>query len=103
MFAEPTYLRAYQRGVFAAARVFCIVYADGKTPAPAWPYPKAEATSLVADMAPAGDPRMQRRLATLAYAGARNEWRHLAQALRRQSGLFVRADAAYVSVRKLGA
>jgi hypothetical protein len=94
MFAERIYLKAYQRGVFTAAEKFCNLYTEGCVPSGAWPYPKTEAATLVKDLADDGDHILQRRLAALAYAGARNEWRHLSEALRRRSGIFLRVGAA---------
>jgi hypothetical protein len=94
MFAERIYLKAYQRGVFTAAEKFCGLYTEGRIPGGAWPFPKTEATALVTDLAAVGDDIMLRRLTALAYAGARNEWRHLSEALRRRSGIFLRLDAA---------
>src|SRR5262245_35438964 len=94
MFAERIYLKAYQRGVFTAAEKFCSLYTEGRVPGGAWPFPKNEATALVKDLANVGDAVMIRRLTALAYAGARNEWRHLSEALRRRSGIFLRADVA---------
>src|SRR4051812_7434311 len=93
MFAERIYLKAYQRGVFAAAEKFCIVYAEGGVPDGSWPFPKSDAWVLVKDLASLDDHVLQRRLTALAYAGSRNEWRHLSEALRRRSGIFLRADA----------
>jgi hypothetical protein len=93
MFAEGIYLKAYQRGVFAAAERFCDVYSEGHSPSGSWPFPKSEARSLVQDLAIDNDEIALRRLTALAYAGSRNEWRHLAEALRRRSGIFLRAEA----------
>jgi hypothetical protein len=93
MFAERIYLKAYQRGVFTAAEKFCSLYTEGLAPGGSWPFAKTEATTLVMDLAPAGDGVMLRRLTALAYAGARNEWRHLSEALRRRSGIFLRGCA----------
>jgi hypothetical protein len=93
MFAERIYLKAYQRGVFAAAEKFCILYSEGCVPACAWPFPKSDASSLVRDLVATGDQIMLRRLTALAFAGSRNEWRHLSEALRRRSGIFLRVDA----------
>jgi hypothetical protein len=97
MFAERIYLKAYQRGVFAAAEKFCVLYAEGCIPAGGWPFPKSDASSLVRDLVAAGDQIMHRRLTALAYAGSRNEWRHLSEALRRRSGIFLRADVQSAS------
>jgi len=97
MFAERIYLKAYQRGVFAAAEKFCILYSEGCVPGTAWPFPKSDASVLVRDLAGTGDHVMHRRLTALAYAGSRNEWRHLSEALRRRSGIFLRVDAPGVS------
>jgi len=93
MFAERIYLKAYQRGVFAAAERFCVLYSEGCVPGTAWPFAKADASVLVRDLVATGDQIMHRRLTALAYAGSRNEWRHLSEALRRRSGIFVRVDA----------
>jgi hypothetical protein len=91
MFAERIYLKAYQRGVFTAAEKFCSLYTEGRVPDGSWPFAKTEATTLVRDLAEDGV--MLRRLTALAYAGARNEWRHLSEALRRRSGIFLRVGA----------
>jgi hypothetical protein len=99
MFAEPIYLKAYQRGVFAAARTFCQLYSDGERPPADWPYPKSETTVFVSDLAP-DNQRLLRRLVALAHAGAKAEWRHLTEALLRQSGIFLRPGATPPGVRK---
>src|SRR5258707_7397606 len=91
MFAEPIYLRAYQRGVFAAAKTFCSLYATGEIPAKEWPLSRADALQFVMDLAPEKDPIAQ-RLAALAFAGARNEWRNLTDALQRRSGVFLKPE-----------
>ncbi len=92
MFAERIYLKAYQRGVFTAAEKFCNLYTEGRAPTGTWPFPKSEATALVKDLVTPGEDILLRRLTALAYAGARNEWRHLTEALRRRSGIFLRVD-----------
>ena len=101
MFAEPIYLKAYQRGVFAAARTFCQLYSNGERPPADWPYPKSDTTVFVSDLA-SDDERLLRRLVALAHAGAKAEWRHLTDALLRQSGIFLRPGAAAPGVRKAG-
>src|SRR5215470_16016909 len=80
MFAEPIYVKAYQRGVFQAAKTFCDLYSRGHTPVREWPRARSEATSLVEDLAPC-DETMLRRLTSLAHAGSKIEWRHLTEAL----------------------
>ena len=93
MFAEPIYLKAYQRGVFAAAVQFCDLHSRGQRPPVAWPYTKSHARELVRDLASSNDEVGLRRLTAISYAGARNEWRHLGEALRHRSGIFLRPEA----------
>ena len=102
MFAEPIYVKAYQRGVFLAAEAFCNLCSGGGSPAREWPYSKSDAVAFVKDLASPTDDRLLRRLATLAYAGARNEWRHLSEASLRRSGVFSRADAPGRDLRRAG-
>jgi hypothetical protein len=101
MFAEPIYVKAYQRGVFAAAKAFCDRYSSGERPAAEWPFPKSEALAFVEDLAPADEVRLLRRLGALAYAGARNEWRLLNYALRRRSGIFLVPGARRTGMRNV--
>jgi hypothetical protein len=102
MFAEPIYVKAYQRGVLLAAEVFCNVWSSGGSPAREWPYPKSDAIAFVKDLASPSEDRLLRRLATLAHAGARNEWRHLSDASLRRSGVFSRTDAPVRDLRRVG-
>src|SRR5262245_58680321 len=100
MFAEPIYLKAYQRGVFADAKTFCSLYSTGESPASQWPLPKSEAVAFVKDLAEE-DELLLRRLVALAHAGAKNEWRHLNDALQRRSGVFLRAGVVRDQMRRV--